>query len=142
ICACRANMHHNALSPQAQIVILRRSTSSALKARSAVDLGAVFDRHGKSVENPRLREQLEGYMVTRYFFPVRAFGSVARRFGAAVVAAIAMALGAVALHADQKVSLGPNVNLVGGPTFLKLSPFLMRGDPLRAQQFESSCVFN
>lgn len=50
---------------------------------------------------------------------------------------------ATATHAAQEPTVGPNVNLVGGPTYLKISPdVIVRGDPLRAQQFESSCAFN
>jgi hypothetical protein len=61
-----------------------------------------------------------------------------RLFVAACVTSAAIAL----VPEASAQSVGRNVPLVGGPTFLKLSPFEMMGDPLLAQQFEPWCVFD
>lgn len=73
--------------------------------------------------------------------PLFSSALIRRRFASELLAALTLALGLVSVAAQQP-TVGPNVNLAGGPLHLRISPFEILGDPLRAQQFEGSCVFS
>ena len=65
-------------------------------------------------------------------------GCSARTFAAFIIGLIlAAAFGEP--NAPQVVP-GPNVNVLGGPTFIELAPFDIVGDPWRNEQAEPHCA--